>query len=245
MTSWAHQLNKTKQKSLTVCVSVLILLVILCDRLQKASITLETPVAATMLTATSLQASPALAPICDSVHPVTQESRCFPLYRWAEASKVSNLTSGLKASSKEAWESSHWWNQWAVYSLQKIDGHGSQSRADTFTERPTSGQCLLPLHSPNQQHQHHWGTCDKWKFLLLPQVSWVRSSGAGPVSCELSSPAGDSDLLVFEDHWETITRKIRKTAKSLQGLPGFEEVLPNIIQEAQENLHFRSTVKQF
>ena len=37
MTSWAHQLNKTKQKSLTVCVSVLILLVILCDRLQKAS----------------------------------------------------------------------------------------------------------------------------------------------------------------------------------------------------------------
>ena len=108
------------------------------------TITLETPVAATMLTATSLQASPALAPICDSVHPVTQESRCFPLYRWAEASKVSNLTSGLKASSKEAWESSHWWNQWAVYSLQKIDGHGSQSRADTFTERPTSGQCLLP-----------------------------------------------------------------------------------------------------
>ena len=63
------------------------------------SITLETPVAATMLRATSLQASSALAPICASIHPVTQESRCFPLYRWAEVSKVSNLTSGLQVSS--------------------------------------------------------------------------------------------------------------------------------------------------
>ena len=37
MTSWSHQLDKTKQKSLSVCVLVLILLAILCGRLQKVS----------------------------------------------------------------------------------------------------------------------------------------------------------------------------------------------------------------